>query len=341
MTPLPLFALRRSLVAAVVPLVALAGFATAAPAAAAPAGRAGSSLSSRAAGPTAIVRPAPVRPGPAFLGPVFREPRRYLLSLGDSLGFGYQAQRVSSELASGTYSPDHFPGYVQPFEADVQQLAGRGQTVVNYACPGETTGSMISGPCAFAGFVHSLGYPRALHDDYPGAQLSAAVAFLAAHPAQVSPITVSLGANDLNNLFTSCQQDVTCVRAGLPGTLTRLATNLSTVLDALRRQAPRAQIIVLTPYNPAYVLDPATDPLLLAGDLTIAAVATTVRARVADGFGAINGAIPGQERTSVCTYTLMCTQGDIHPSDAGYLRLAGALWAASSYGRPAERHAAA
>jgi lysophospholipase L1-like esterase len=281
----------------------------------------GSPASAAGAGPTRTAAPTSSPPG------------RYLLSLGDSIAFGYQSRRVSAELASGAYSPDHFPGYLAPLEADISGGARHPQRVVNYACPGETTASMITGPCAFAVGVHALGYPRALHDDYSGAQLAAGVAFLRAHRGEVSPITLSIGANDLNNQFNACQQDVACVQRRLPGTLTTLAANLAVTLGALRVAAPQAQIIVLTPYNPAYVITPASDPLLTVSNRVIGAVALAGRARVADGFRAINLALPGRELASVCTFTLMCSQSDIHPSDAGYLRLADALWAASGYAR--------
>jgi hypothetical protein len=36
----------------------------------------------------------------------------------------------------------------------------------------------------------------ALHDEFTGSQLDAATAFLHAHPGQVSPITLSIGAGD-------------------------------------------------------------------------------------------------------------------------------------------------
>jgi lysophospholipase L1-like esterase len=261
-------------------------------------------------------------------------PGHYLLSLGDSLAFGYQSARVDAELRAGTYSPDHFPGYVVPLAEQLRQLTGEPRTVVNYGCPGETTTSMVAGPCGYAVSVHQEGYPRALHDDYAGSQLAAAVAFLRSHRGEVSPITVSIGANDLNNLFNSCSRDVTCVQQGLPATLATLAANLGVTLDALRAQAPQAQIIVLTPYNPAYVINPATDALVTVTNAVIAAVTRAGQARVGDGFAAINQAIPGQELASVCTFTLMCpvTPGsspDIHPSDAGYLRLADAFLTAS------------
>jgi lysophospholipase L1-like esterase len=267
-------------------------------------------------------------------------PGRYLLSLGDSIAFGYQSRQITAELASGAYSPDHFPGYVAPLESNIGGVLGHRQKVVNYACPGETTASLITGPCAFAVDVHGRGYPRALHNDYSGSQLAAGLAFLRSHRGEVSPITLSIGANDLNNLFDDCTRDVTCVQRRLPGTLATLAAHLAVTIGALRVADPTAQIIVLTPYNPAYVIAPTSDALLTVSNGVIGAVALGGRARVADGFRAINLALPGQELASVCTFTLMCSQSDIHPSDAGYLRLAGALWAASGYARPAGGRAA-
>ncbi|HET9654666.1 MAG TPA: SGNH/GDSL hydrolase family protein [Kineosporiaceae bacterium] len=333
MTLAPKTVLRRLLTATAVPLLALAAVAAGGPAAMAATGTTGSGTTGTG---TAAIGTAGSRGDGGSA-----RPGRYLLSLGDSLGFGYQEQRISAELAVGGYSPDHFPGYVQPFASQLRRVSEHRQTVVNYSCPGETTGSMVTGPCDFAAYVHSLGYPRALHDDYTGSQLAAAVSFLAAHRNQVSPITVSLGANDLNDLFNGCARELTCVQNGLPGTLARLSSNLGTTLSALRSQAPHAEIIVLTPYNPAYVINPATDALLQAGDAAIATVAARTGARVADGFTAINLAVPGQEQLSVCTLTLMCGQQDIHPSDAGYQRLACALWSASGYARrDRDRHAA-
>jgi lysophospholipase L1-like esterase len=320
---------RRFLVALVALSVAMAGVvAGGSPASAAASGAGAGSVAGTGLGPTRPGAPQPSQPG------------RYLLSLGDSIAFGYQSRKVSTELASGAYSPDHFPGYIAPLEADISGVVQHPQRVVNYACPGETTASMITGPCAFAVNVHAAGYRRALHDDYTGAQLAAGVAFLRAHRGEVSPITLSIGANDLNNLFNTCQQSVACVQANLPATLTTLAANLAVTLGALRVAAPRAQIIVLTPYNPAYVIAPSSDALLTVSNRVIGTVALAARARVADGFTAINLALPGQELASVCTFTLMCTQSDIHPSDAGYLRLADALWTASGYARLTGRRAA-
>ncbi|NNJ62298.1 MAG: SGNH/GDSL hydrolase family protein [Dactylosporangium sp.] len=266
--------------------------------------------------------------------PVFDSPKAYTLALGDSLGFGHQSARIASDLADGTYVPDSYPGYVVPLEQLVETKTQRDQTVVNYACPGETTDSMIAGPCAFAQTVLGLGYPRALHNDYSGSQLSAAVAFLRAHRGKVAPVTVSIGANDLLALADGCQQDMTCVAQGLPAVLEGLDRRLSRILGGLRTAAPDTEILVLTLYNPIYFVAPGSGALVGQVNAVLAAVARRHRARPVDGFAAINLGIPGDETASLCTFTLLCTaEADIHPSDAGYARLAEAFWLASGYQR--------
>src|SRR4051812_3659792 len=44
-----------------------------------------------------------------------------------------------------------------------------------------------------------------LHTPFRSNQLAAALAFLRAHPGQVSPITVTLGGNDLNDVADACK----------------------------------------------------------------------------------------------------------------------------------------
>ena len=260
----------------------------------------------------------------------FNPPKQYDLVLGDSLAFGYQDARFKSELGTGTYSPATFTGYWQPFAAQLAAIRPGIQTV-NFGCPGETTDSFINGGCAF----HTAGL--ALHNDYPAtiSQLAVAKAFLQEHRGQVGPITISLGANDVNNLLHACltqypgnlQAALVCANAGLPSVLSAVNTNLSTTLAQIQAVAPESEIIVLQPYDPFVALIPQTLPSLQALDATLAAAATTARARVADGSSAVTA-------TTVCTLTLICTpQQDIHPSDTGYAMLAQALWAASGYDR--------
>src|SRR5579864_8439237 len=137
---------------------------------------------------------------PALASPEkFNPPKHYYLALGDSLGFGFQDQKFKNEVATGTYNPATFnTGFVDDFAAHVRTVRPANR-VENLACPGETSQTFIDGGCQFhTGF--------ALHVDYPAAtpQLNAALAFLRAHPGQVSPITVDLGANDALATLQNC-----------------------------------------------------------------------------------------------------------------------------------------
>jgi lysophospholipase L1-like esterase len=264
--------------------------------------------------------------------PRFNPPKQYDLVLGDSLAFGYQDAKFKGELGSGTYDAATFTGYWQPFEAQLAAIRPGIQTV-NYGCPGETTGSFLTGGCPFRTNPITGNLP--LHTAYPPtmSQLQAALGFLREHPGKVSPITISLGANDVNDLLHGCQAQfptdfqaiLVCINNGLPGTLAEVRANLSAALAEIHAAAPYSEIIVLQPYNPYVALIPALTPGVQALNATLAAVATAARARVADGFSPVTPA-------TVCVLTLICTpQQDIHPSDAGYQMLAQALWAASGY----------
>ena len=244
----------------------------------------------------------------------FNPPKKYYLSLGDSVAFGYQRDKLNSEVLRGTYSPSNFPGYTYAFGAHMQAVRPA-LTVVDYGCPGETTVSYIIG-C----FVQD-GRGLPLHDGYAGrSQEAAALGFLQAHPGQVSPITVALGAND--------------AQQGVSNSV--IQQNLTQILGELRKAAPSAEIIVLRYYNPFYVVNPTTDALAIALDASIGAAASSAGARVADAFAVINNPSPpppATEFADVCLYTLMCPGGDVHPSDLGYTTIAGVFWDASGYAR--------
>ena len=244
----------------------------------------------------------------------FNPPKKYYLSLGDSVAFGYQRDKLFSEVSGGTYSPANFPGYTYAFGADMQAVRPA-LTVVDYGCPGETTVSYTIS-CFFQD-----GLKIPLHDSYAGqSQEQAALGFLQAHRGQVSPITVSLGAND--------------AQAGVSDSV--IEQNLSRILGELRAAAPNAEIIVLQYYNPFYVTSPSSDALAIALDASIGAAASSAGARVANAFAVINNPsppAPATEFTDVCLFTLMCPGGDIHPSDLGYTTIAGIFWDASGYAR--------
>lgn len=248
-------------------------------------------------------------------------PKNVTLVVGDSLAFGYQAARFAAGL------PDPDPASFATGFADVfvERLAatapGKRARVVNVACPGETTSSFLDGPCAY-----NLAFR--LHHDYAGAQIAAAEAVIAANPDQVSPILVSIGANDVLGVADACALDPACIAAELPGALFTVASNLGEVLGRLRAAAPDAVIVALQYYNPLeVVLGPDSHVLALGLNAVIAQVAAAHGARVANAFPAFN--LTGD----LCALTLMCTGGDIHASDAGYAVIADLMFQASGYMR--------
>jgi lysophospholipase L1-like esterase len=200
--------------------------------------------------------------------------------------------------------------------------------VVNYSCIGESTGTFLSGPC----LGNTLGIP--LHDDWSGTQLDAALAFLSAHKGEVSPITITLWGNDARELSESCGGDLNCILEGAPAAIARAAANMKSILGQLRAAAPQAEVIITGPWNSNIGAFPETDPFFTLYDEALKQSTTDPRARFAELFPIFNpqGDIEA-ETAAICTLTLLCTDGDAHPSDAGYRTIADEVWEASDYAR--------
>jgi lysophospholipase L1-like esterase len=108
-----------------------------------------------------------------------------------------------------------------------------GLQVVDMACSGETTGSMIAG---------SLCAPAPARS-----QLDEATAFLQTHQGSVALITIDIGGNDVVNCANGTGIDVSCILAGL----TTMQTNVKTILSALRQAAgPSVPIYGMNYFNP-------------------------------------------------------------------------------------------
>ena len=248
-------------------------------------------------------------------------PKSYYLALGDSIGYGFQTSKALAGLP-----PDAFnTGYADLFAARLRQLRPRIATV-NYSCPGESTATFLL-PCIWKASGH------ALHNDYPGSQLDAALAFLAAHRGQVSPVTLSLNGNDINEFLLTCPPgDLACLQAGAPTAIAAYQDRLTSILRQLRAAAPDAEIIVVGAYDPNIGAFAFADPLFTKLNQAQQAAAAAVRARFADPFPAFNPqGDPAAETAAICALTLLCSQGDGHPSDTGYRALASIVWAASGY----------
>jgi lysophospholipase L1-like esterase len=253
----------------------------------------------------------------------FNPPKSYYLALGDSVTFGFQSAKWFPGAAPTMFDT----GYVDVFAARLR-LIRPGITTVNYGCPGESTESFLTGPC----LVKAAGL--LLHDDYVGAQVEAAMAFLRSHPGDVSPITLTLWGNDVRIFTESCAGDIDCIQNGAPAVIARFAANLATILHQLRAAAPDAEIIVTGAWSTFIGAFDVADPLIMALNDEIARTVTSQRARFADVFPVFNPqGDPVAETAAICALTLLCTQGDSHPSDAGYHAISDAVFDVSGYAR--------
>ena len=218
------------------------------------------------AAPATAGRSGPSAPPPAA---------SYYLSLGDSLAQGVQPN------AAGT-SVETNQGYPNQLYAALR-LGHPGLRLVKLGCPGETTGTMISGGIC--------SYPQ-------GSQLAAAVSFLRDHPGQVPLITIDIGANDLNPcvVLTSRSALEACVEATLP----TVVANLTEIMTDLRAAGGNVRIIGMTYYVPelaAWLTGPAgqefataSEQLVVTFNGLLSNVYQQFGARIADGFSAFQSA---------------------------------------------------
>jgi lysophospholipase L1-like esterase len=256
--------------------------------------------------------------------PKFNPPKTYYLALGDSITYGYQHSKVVPGFTPGDFGT----GYVDVFAARLRSIEPTIQ-IVNYGCPGESSTTFIGGGCPAV----LTGFP--LHDPFSGSQLEAALAFLRAHPGEVSPITITLWANDVRELLETCGPDLSCIQSRAPATIDRLASNLDSILRRLRAVAPSTEIVVTGPWD-SFIGDFAVaDPLFMAMDAAMADVIARNAARFADVFPIFNPQGDEEAETAaICTLLLICTEGGVHPSDdAGYRELGEAVFDVSDYAR--------
>src|SRR5579859_3613478 len=138
--------------------------------------------------PASALARAPVTAPPLIPGSTY-------LALGDSVTFGFQEPQVVPA-----------PNYrnAASFVAFPEQIARELRVkVVNAACPGETTASLIDNHAESNGCENVLGNPKGayttalgpLHVHYTGSQLAFAVHYLKTH-RNVRLVSLMIGAND-------------------------------------------------------------------------------------------------------------------------------------------------
>lgn len=223
----------------------------------------------------------------------------YYLGLGDSLAFGYEP------------NGDWTHGYVYQWYPDLQKHGSTSRT--DYGCNGESSTTMINGGCPFA---------YALHNYYTGSQLTAAVNFLKAHPGQVSPVSLDMGANDV---LPDINSSTCAVSSSWSSDLATMDTNLSStilpkLINALKNSNGQVtgDLVMMNYYNPFFTKCPGDASYLaelnthLANDWTLGwqnAGFSSAPYALADVYTAFGGSTTQND----CTYTWMCsTYQDIH-----------------------------
>ncbi|WP_406347455.1 SGNH/GDSL hydrolase family protein [Streptomyces sp. NBC_00144] len=246
---------------------------------------------------------------------------RYYLALGDSLAAGYQTLPGGGHVTGRGYAQ----GIARTLSARAAD-AGRPFDFVGLGCPGETTGSMIDGPCP---------YPH----PYTGSQLAEAEHFLRLHHDDRVVVTLDIGANDVDGCLTDGNVDIKCAVSGVG----KVGSGLNTILDRLKAAAgPQTRIIGMNLYDPflaawltgtqgktaATLSVPLADTLNATIGLIDAAhgvptadVASAFRTNSFLPLAPLDGKQVPLNVARILQWTNMA-RGDIHANDTGYQAIA-------------------
>lgn len=271
-------------------------------------------------------KPKPKKPAITTHTPITRGST--YLALGDSVTFGYEEQQVVP--APNYHDASTFLGYPEMLGSELHVK------VVNAACPGETSSSLIDNtaqsngcenlpPSKNPGGYRTL-FP--LHVSYSGSQLAFAVNYLKKHH-DVRLVSLMIGAND----FFVCQETTADHCASLPEQTALIASidkNVKTILSAIRHQAHyTGQLAIVNYYSLDYSSQSTSQQTALLNQ-SIDTTANPFHVEVADGFGEL-GAAALHSGGSTCKAGLLTqlvgasTPCGIHPSYAGQSLLAQSL----------------
>jgi lysophospholipase L1-like esterase len=237
------------------------------------------------------------------------------LSLGDSVVFGYITRAGHAYV-----NPTNFLGYP---EHDSLLL---NLDIANAACPGETSGSLLSTTAADNGCrAFRSAFP--LHVPYSSTQIAFATEYLRHHRG-VRVVTIGVGANDLFLLQSSCAKNpdpTACVGAELPSVLASISANIAKILQDIRSTGYGGEIVIVNYYSLDYS-DTANTAITKLLNQSIAAPARSFGAVVADVFTAFQNAVSNpMTGGKICNAGLLNvnprdpTQAtcDVHPSQSG------------------------
>jgi lysophospholipase L1-like esterase len=235
----------------------------------------------------------------------------YYLALGDSMAAGTGASITNNRYVNVLYQHElsRFP---------TLQL-------VNFACGGATTTSMINGPgCSYTS----------------GTQLGDAEAFLRSHPKQVAFVTMDIGANNVDGCQVGNTISATCAQNGL----NHITAELPKILSGLQTAYPGVAVYGMTYYDPflgewltgtggqavaqqsealVVVLNALLNQLDTAGAAATADPATLFQTTDFAPTGTYLGVTEPQNVANACNWTLFCSGGgNIHPNDTGHALVA-------------------
>ena len=279
-----------------------------------------------AAGPAAAAS-APAHSAPPRHGGPSVQHYDYYLALGDSLGAGWQPNPVTGVGAITKQ------GYASDLAAVLKRENPR-LTYVNLACPGETTGSMLTGGCP---------YPESYTS-----QIAAATAFLSAHRNAHVLVTLDIGANDIDGCLGSTGINTTCIESGLAA----VGTNLPKILGALKSVSGRNVAVYGMNYYDPFLsewLTGSAGQALATESVTLSNEFNGILGTVYKAFGVPVADVSGTFDTSdftklvplaakvkvplnvarICDWTWMCAPApvgpNIHANATGYRQIAGAF----------------
>lgn len=258
-------------------------------------------------------------------------PTRYYVALGDSLSVGWQPHPSTGK----GYRTNQ--GYTNDLYSYLSKTTP-GLKLVEFGCPGETTGTMING-----GICH--------YSD--GSQLKQADAFMKAHRKSLALVTLDIGANDIDNCGNVPMSQIgSCALNGMNEIKIQLPQILSSVRSAAGHSVTIAGMTLYDPFLARWLdgssgqkLATLSVQLLKSLNLELVSEYTKyglVTAHVGTAFSSYTPL--GQTKTlslhdrfakypiavaQVCIYTWMCAPPpggpDIHANFEGYKVIAQAF----------------
>jgi lysophospholipase L1-like esterase len=252
------------------------------------------------------------------------QPVRPYLALGDSITFGYVAQPP----ASAGYDPYSDPARFVAYPAYVARALAL--DVIDAACPGETSGSLIALGAADNG---CRGYRAShpLHVDYAGrSQLQYAETFLQTYPT-TQLVTLGIGLNDGLLVLARCggPAAAACINARMPAAVDAVRGNIGTIVRALRAAGYHGRVVLMDYYsvdsgNAAYTM------VVTSLNQAIAGAGAAFGLRVAGVFTAFDNAAV-RSGGDTCAAGLLqaalpaATACDLHPSLTGQQLIAATV----------------